>query len=64
MGVSRAVRAEADDVVVTQGAQQAFDLIGRVLIAPGTCVAMEDPGYSRVRLLYQSLGARGGRAGG
>ena len=58
VGVSRAVRAEADDVVVTQGAQQAFDLIGRVLIAPGTCVAMEDPGYSRVRLLYQSLGAR------
>ncbi len=58
VGVSRAVRAEADDVVVTQGAQQAFDLIGRVLIAPGMCVAMEDPGYSRVRLLYQSLGAR------
>ena len=58
VGVSRAVRAEADDVVVTQGAQQAFDLIGRVLIAPGTCVAVEDPGYSRVRLLFQSLGAR------
>ena len=58
VGVSRAVRAEADDVVVTQGAQQAFDLIGRVLLAPGTCVAVEDPGYSRVRLLYQSMGAR------
>ena len=58
VGVSRAVRAVADDVVVTQGAQQAFDLIGRVLIAAGTCVAVEDPGYSRVRLLYQSLGAR------
>ena len=58
VGVSRAVRAEADDVVVTQGAQQAFDLIGRVLIAPGTCVAVEDPGYSRVRLLYRSHGAR------
>ena len=44
--------------MVTQGAQQAFDLIGRVLIAPGTSVAVEDPGYSRVRLLYRSLGAR------
>jgi GntR family transcriptional regulator/MocR family aminotransferase len=58
VGVSRAVRAVADDVVVTQGAQQAFDLIGRVLIGEGTCVAVEDPGYSRVRLLYRSLGAR------
>ena len=58
IGVSRAVRAVADDLVVTQGAQQAFDLIGRVLIADGTSVAVEDPGYSRVRLLYHSLGAR------
>jgi len=58
VGVSRAVRADADDVVVTQGAQQAFDLIGRVLITPGTVVAVENPGYPRVRLLYRSLGAR------
>ncbi|MEP7117598.1 MAG: PLP-dependent aminotransferase family protein [Acidobacteriota bacterium] len=58
VGVSRAVRADADDVVITQGAQQAFDLVGRVLIAPGACVAVEDPGYGRVRLLYQTLGAR------
>ena len=58
VGLSRAVRAEADDVVVTQGAQQAFDLIGRVLITPGMCVAVEDPGYSRVRLLFRTLGAR------
>jgi GntR family transcriptional regulator/MocR family aminotransferase len=32
LGVSRSVRASADDVLVTQGAQQALDLIGRVLI--------------------------------
>ncbi len=44
-GVSRAGRADADDVIVTQGAQQAFDLIGRVLISEGTPVAVEDPGY-------------------
>jgi GntR family transcriptional regulator/MocR family aminotransferase len=35
VGVSRTVRADADDVIVTQGAQQAFDLIGRVLIDQG-----------------------------
>jgi len=52
------VRADADDVIVTHGAQQAFDLIGRVLIEPGTCVAVEDPGYPPARQLFLSLGAR------
>ena len=56
-GVSRAVRADAEDVIVTEGAQQAFDLIGRVLIAEGTPVAMEDPGYPYARWLFHSLGA-------
>ncbi len=57
-GVSRAVRAEADDVVVTNGAQQAFDLIARVLCTPGMSVAVEEPGYPRVRVLFASHGAR------
>jgi GntR family transcriptional regulator/MocR family aminotransferase len=57
-GVSRAVRADADDVIVTHGAQQALDLIGRVLVEPGTCVAVEEPGYPPVRNLFRSLGAR------
>jgi GntR family transcriptional regulator / MocR family aminotransferase len=56
-GVSRAVRADAEDVIVTEGAQQAFDLIGRVLIAEGTPIAMEDPGYPYARWLFHSLGA-------
>jgi GntR family transcriptional regulator/MocR family aminotransferase len=58
IGIARSVRAGADDVLVTQGAQQAFDLIGRVLIDPGTIVAVEEPGYPPVRELFQSLGAR------
>ena len=58
VGVSRAVRADAEDVIVTQGAQQAFDLIGRVLISQNTCVAVEEPGYPQARLLFRSLGAR------
>src|SRR5205823_2642718 len=40
ISVSRAVRAEADDVLVCSGAQQAFDLIGRVLLEPGAAVAV------------------------
>jgi GntR family transcriptional regulator/MocR family aminotransferase len=56
--VSRSVKAGADDVLVTQGAQQALDLIGRVLIESGDVVAMEEPGYPQARLLFGSSGAR------
>lgn len=58
VGVSRSVRAGADDVLITQGAQQALDLIGRILIEPGACVAVEEPGYPPARHLFRSLGAR------
>ncbi|MGE7436050.1 MocR-like pyridoxine biosynthesis transcription factor PdxR [Kitasatospora sp. NPDC001175] len=58
VGLSRSVRATAEDVLVTQGAQQALDLVGRVVIEPGDCVAVEDPGYPPARLLFGSLGAR------
>ncbi|HUR03433.1 MAG TPA: PLP-dependent aminotransferase family protein [Nonomuraea sp.] len=58
IGISRSVRASADDVLITNGAQQALDLIGRVLIDPGACVAVEEPGYPPARLLFRSQGAR------
>jgi GntR family transcriptional regulator / MocR family aminotransferase len=58
IGVSRSVQAHTDDVIVTQGAQQALDLIGRVLIEPGDCVAVEEPGYPPARSLFRSHGAR------
>ncbi|MFI7641573.1 PLP-dependent aminotransferase family protein [Nonomuraea sp. NPDC049400] len=58
IGISRSVHAGPDDVLITNGAQQALDLIGRVLIEPGTCVAVEEPGYPPARLLFRSLGAR------
>ena len=58
IAVSRGVDADADDVIVTNGAQQAFDLIARVLLEPGARVAVEEPGYPPPRLLFESLGAR------
>ncbi|GLH97481.1 GntR family transcriptional regulator [Phytohabitans aurantiacus] len=58
VGVARSVRAAPDDVLVTHGAQQALDLVGRILIEPGTRVAVEEPGYPPARLLFESLGAR------
>ncbi|MFF1877600.1 PLP-dependent aminotransferase family protein [Leifsonia sp. NPDC058230] len=58
LGVARSVDAVADDILITSGAQQAFDLIGRVLLEPGDVVAVEDPGYPPVRQLFESMGAR------
>ncbi|MEV0161066.1 PLP-dependent aminotransferase family protein [Nonomuraea fuscirosea] len=58
IGLSRSVHAGPDDVLITNGAQQALDLIGRVLIEPGAVVAVEEPGYPPARLLFRSLGAR------
>jgi GntR family transcriptional regulator/MocR family aminotransferase len=58
VGVSRSVNAGADDVIITQGAQQALDVTARVLLEPGDCVAMEEPGYVPARMLFRSLGAR------
>jgi 2-aminoadipate transaminase len=37
--------ADPEDLVVTTGAQQALDLVGKVLIDPGDLVAVEAPAY-------------------
>jgi GntR family transcriptional regulator/MocR family aminotransferase len=58
IGLSRAVRAGADDVLVSHGAQQALDLIARVLIEPGATVAVEEPGYPPAREAFTAHGAR------
>jgi GntR family transcriptional regulator/MocR family aminotransferase len=58
VGVSRGVQVSAEDVTITNGAQQALDLIARALISPGDRVAVEDPGYAPPRYLFTSLGAR------
>ena len=56
---ARAVACEAGDIVVTAGAQQAFDLLARVLVTPGkTVVALEDPGYPPLRRAFALAGAR------
>jgi GntR family transcriptional regulator/MocR family aminotransferase len=59
IGLTRAVPCQADDVLVTAGAQQAFDLIARTLVVPGeTVVAVEDPGYPPMRVPFAAAGAR------
>jgi GntR family transcriptional regulator/MocR family aminotransferase len=55
---SRGVRCGPADIVVTNGAQQALDLLARVLLEPGSVVAMEDPCYPVAHQLFASHGAR------
>lgn len=55
----RAVVCEAGDLVITSGAQQAFDLLARLLVTPGrTPVAVENPGYMPARAAFAAAGAR------
>jgi len=59
IALTRAVVCQPDDVVVTSGAQQAFDLLARVLVTPGqTRVAIEDPGYPPMRVAFAAAGAQ------
>jgi len=56
---TRAVACDADAVVVTAGAQQAFDLLVRILVTPGrTVVALENPGYPPLHAAFERAGAK------
>ncbi|MDR2984007.1 MAG: PLP-dependent aminotransferase family protein [Nocardiopsaceae bacterium] len=58
IALSRGVVTDPGSVIVTSGAQQAIDLVARVLAGPGDQVAVEDPGYEPARWLFQSLRLR------
>jgi 2-aminoadipate transaminase len=47
-----------DDLIVTNGCQQALDLIGRVMLRPGDTVAVEDPVYPGLKNLLAGIGAQ------
>lgn len=58
LAYSRGLPCEADDILVTQGAQQGLDLLARVRVAPGDTVAVEEPGYPPARAVFEARGAR------
>lgn len=55
---ARAVRCEADQIMVVSGSQQALDLTARVLLDPGSRVWVEEPGYGGARDALAMAGAR------
>jgi GntR family transcriptional regulator/MocR family aminotransferase len=59
IAITRAVVCQPEDIIVTSGAQQAFDLLARALVLPGkTVVAVEDPGYPPMRVAFAAAGAK------
>ena len=55
---ARGVVAEADQIVITSGSQQGFDLAARVLLDPGDVVVVEEPHYPGVTIPFEAAGAR------
>ncbi len=52
--VQNGIAASPTNIVTTSGASQAFDLLARILFAPGDAVLVEDPGYF---VLFEQLRA-------
>ncbi len=50
--------AAGDDLAITNGCQQALDLIQRVLVTAGETVAIEDPVYAGLKNVFLRAGAR------
>jgi GntR family transcriptional regulator/MocR family aminotransferase len=58
IALTRAVVCDPLDIVITSGAQQAFDLLARILVKPNkTVVTVEDPGYPPMRVPFAAAGA-------
>ena len=55
--VSRGVRATGDQVAIVSGAQEALDLVARLLLDPGDRAGVEDPGYPGAAAAFAAAGA-------
>jgi GntR family transcriptional regulator/MocR family aminotransferase len=53
---ARAVRCEADQIMIVSGSQQGLEITARVLLDPGNHVWMEEPGYRFARSVFASNG--------
>jgi GntR family transcriptional regulator / MocR family aminotransferase len=56
LGMSRAVRTTADQVVVTAGAQSALATAARLWLADGRALALEDPGGPHLQRVFEAFG--------
>ncbi len=57
LAASRGVDCEPGQIIITPGAQSAFDILARILTDPGDKVWMEEPGYYGAAAAFLSAGA-------
>ncbi|WP_449429912.1 MocR-like pyridoxine biosynthesis transcription factor PdxR [Pseudomonas putida] len=55
---ARGIDCEAGQVVIVSGAQQAFNLLGMLLLDPQDSIWMEDPGHIAARIALQAQGCQ------
>jgi GntR family transcriptional regulator/MocR family aminotransferase len=53
---TRGVRSQAEQLVITSGAAQAFSLVGKLLLNPGDTLVLEDPTAPEMRQIFAGLG--------
>ena len=58
LNAARGMRCSPEQVVVTTGAQGAFDLLARLLINPGDAAWMEEPGYFGAQAAFALAGGK------
>lgn len=58
LGRARGVRCDTGQVVIVSGAQQALDILSRLLLRPGDDVLVESPGYRDAFTLFRLHQAR------
>jgi GntR family transcriptional regulator/MocR family aminotransferase len=55
---TRGVICKVEQIIITNGTQQALDLIGRIFLTKGNEVCVEDPGYLGAHDIFAATGAR------
>jgi len=58
LGRARGLSCDAEQIVIVNGSQQAFDLAARVLLDPGDAAIVEEPHYPGATLTFEAAGAR------
>jgi len=58
LAATRGINARGDQIIITTGAQEALNLIGRLFLGPDTAVALETPGYAAAAQVFEAYGGQ------
>lgn len=58
LATTRGIDARPDQIIVTTGAQEALNLVGRLFLTPDAAVALETPGYASAAQVFKAYGGQ------